>query len=152
MGTLPSRWIPVQYRLTTWSAWRKDGRHSRRWFKWYVDVFGLKTQVVEIQQNGGRDNTALWLLRIISPSSRENKRLLMTCSNRYIHAVPPKTNCLKNGSQHFVCVCVCVYTHTHTHTGYVLCYMSKCLWFPCDWLIDWLILGSGPHSPDAPRP
>ena len=32
-------------------------------------------------------------------------------------------------------VCVCVHTHTHTyiHTGCVLCYMSKCLWFPCDY-------------------
>ena len=80
-------------------------------------MFGLKTQMVEIQQNSGRDNTALWLLKIISPSSRKNKRLLMTCSNRYIHAVPPKTNCVKDGSHHFVCVCV--YTHTHN-----MCYAT----------------------------
>jgi len=119
MGTLPSRWIPVQYRLITWSAWRKDGRHSRRWFKWYVDVFGLKTQLVEIQQNSDRDNTALWLLKMISPSSRENKRLLMTCSNWYIHAVHSRQIAWKMAAN-ILCVCVCVYVcaykHTHTHT------------------------------------
>jgi hypothetical protein len=60
--------------------------------------------------------TEQWLLKIISFSSRKNKSLLITCWNRYIHAVPTKKNCLTDGSHHFV--------YIYIYRGYVLCYIT----------------------------